>query len=106
MDLPFTEQSFNRVFLAHFYGHLVPNERRVFLTGARRVAGELMIVDSALRPGAAAEQVIQERILNDGSRHRVFKRYLTAQQLADEIDGEVLLDGSWFVVARTRQIPG
>lgn len=40
-------------------------------------------------------------MLNDGSRHQVYKRYLTGQQLADELDGEVLLDGTWFAAART-----
>jgi len=40
-------------------------------------------------------------VLNDGSRHQIYKRYLTGQQLADELDGEVLLDGTWFAAART-----
>lgn len=56
-------------------------------------------VDSALRPGVQPEQE-QERVLNDGSRHRVLRRYLTGQQSADEVGGEVLLDGTWFVPAR------
>ncbi len=49
-----------------------------------------------------AEQVRewQQRVLNDGSRHRVYKRYLTGTQLAAEINGRVLFDGSWFVAAR------
>jgi len=42
----------------------------------------------------------EERLLNDGSRHRIFKRYLTAAQLAGEIGGDVLIDGMWFVAAR------
>jgi len=57
------------------------------------------VVDSAPRPGVPAE-LWQERVLNDGSRHRVFKRYLTAAQLAGEIGGQPLLDGRWFVAAR------
>jgi hypothetical protein len=32
----------------------------------------------------------------------VFKRFLAPAQLAEEIDGEVLLAGSWFVAARRR----
>jgi demethylmenaquinone methyltransferase/2-methoxy-6-polyprenyl-1,4-benzoquinol methylase len=63
------------------------------------VASELVVVDSALRPGVAPEQW-QERVLNDGSRHRVYKRFLTARGLADEIGGEVLLDATWFVAAK------
>lgn len=100
LDLPFPDGAFDRVLTAHFYGHLPASERVVFLAEARRVAGELIVIDSALRPGVEPEQW-QERVLNDGSRHRVFKRYLTGRQLADEIDGEVLLQGSWFVAART-----
>jgi len=71
----------------------------VFLAEARRVAGELIVIDSDLGPAVKAEQW-QERVLNDGSRHRVHKRHLTGQQLADELDGEVLLDGTWFAAAR------
>jgi hypothetical protein len=59
----------------------------------------LVIVDSALRPDVEAEQ-LQERVLNDGSRHSVYKRYLSGRQLAAEIGGRVLFDGRWFVVAR------
>jgi hypothetical protein len=62
------------------------------------VANELVVVDTALRPGATAEQ-LQERILNDGSRHHVFKRFLRAEQLADEIGGQPVLAGDWFVAA-------
>jgi len=57
-----------------------------------------------LRPEVEPEQW-QERVLNDGSRHQVYKRYLTGQQLADELDGEVLLDGTWFVAARRSRWP-
>jgi hypothetical protein len=59
-----------------------------------------VVVDSALRPGVAPEEW-QERVLNDGSRHRVFKRYLSGAQLAAEIGGEVLSEGRWFVAARS-----
>lgn len=91
--------SFERVFTAHFYGHLPPEERARFLGEASRLAPELVVVDSALRPGVDAEQW-QTRVLNDGSTHRVYKRYLSAGQLAAEIGGEVLFAGEWFVGAR------
>lgn len=71
---------------------------------ARRVAKELVVVDSALRDDVDPEQW-QERVLNDGSRHQVYKRYLTPQQLADEIGGEVVQDGQWFVAARASWTP-
>ena len=84
-------------------GGVVPvaEERALFLAEANRVATELVVIDSALRPGVAAEQR-QPRERNDGSRHRIYKRYLSASQLADEIDGEVLLERMWFVAARKR----
>jgi len=102
LRLPFPDGSFDRVLTGHFYGHLPSHEREAFLAEARRVAPELIVIDSALRPGLAAEQW-QERVLNDGSRHRVYKRYLTAQRLAAEIGGRVLLDGPWFVAARAAE---
>jgi demethylmenaquinone methyltransferase/2-methoxy-6-polyprenyl-1,4-benzoquinol methylase len=99
LDLPFADGAFDRLFTGHFYGHLVLDERAAFLAEARRVARELIVVDSALRDGVEPEQW-QERTLNDGSRHRVFKRFLTAEGLAEEIGGEPLLGGVWFVAAR------
>jgi demethylmenaquinone methyltransferase/2-methoxy-6-polyprenyl-1,4-benzoquinol methylase len=97
LDLVVADRSFDRVFTGHFYGHLPPDERRRFLAEAQ----ELVIVDSALRPGVEPEEH-QERVLNDGSRHTVYKRYLTAKELADEIGGEPVLDGRWFVGAWVR----
>jgi ubiquinone/menaquinone biosynthesis C-methylase UbiE len=98
LALPFPDGAFDRLFSGHFYGHLPSDERAAFLAEAGRVAGELVVVDSAIRPGVAAEQW-QQRVLNDGSRHRVYKRYLGAEQLAAELGGEVLMAGSWFVAA-------
>jgi SAM-dependent methyltransferase len=99
LALPFADGAFDRVITGHFYGHLPPEERATFLAQAGRVADELIVIDSALRPDVAPE-AWQERTLNDGSRHRVFKRHLTAAQLADEIGGEPLWSGRWFVAAR------
>jgi ubiquinone/menaquinone biosynthesis C-methylase UbiE len=102
LALPFATVAFDRVLTAHFYGHLPPVERDAFLAEARRVAHELVVIDSALRPGVEPE-AWQERTLQDGSRHRVFKRFLTADGLAREIGGAPLLAGTWFVAARARQ---
>jgi SAM-dependent methyltransferase len=98
VPLPFAGGELDRVFTGHFYGHLLPGERERFLAEARRVASELVVVDSALRDGVEAEEW-QERVLNDGTRHRVYKRYFTGAGLADELGGgDVLHDGRWFVV--------
>jgi ubiquinone/menaquinone biosynthesis C-methylase UbiE len=96
--LPFQDSSLERVFTGHFYGHLLPEQRARFLDESRRIAPELVVVDAKIHPAVRSEQ-IQERVLNDGSSHRVFKRYFTTDQLADELDGGwVLFDGRWFVM--------
>ncbi len=100
LRLPFKDGTFERVFTSHFYGHLEEPARTRFLTEARRVAPELVVVDAALRPGVQAEEW-QERILNDGSSWEVYKRYFTAGGLATELGGgETLLAGAWFVAVR------
>jgi ubiquinone/menaquinone biosynthesis C-methylase UbiE len=97
VPLPFGDAEFDRLFTSHFYGHLLPPEREAFLREARRVTREVVVVDSALRPDVKPEEW-QERKLNDGSRHRVYKRFFTPAELADELgDGRVLHDGRWFV---------
>ncbi|HXZ57143.1 MAG TPA: class I SAM-dependent methyltransferase [Gaiellaceae bacterium] len=101
LELPFPDGSFERVFTAHFYGHLDEDDRLRFLGEARRVAVELVVVDSALRPDVEPEEM-QERILDDGSRWEVYKRYFTPAGLADELGGgSTLLDGRWFVAVRS-----
>jgi ubiquinone/menaquinone biosynthesis C-methylase UbiE len=98
--LPFTDGEFERVFTGHFYGHLEDPARTGFLGEARRLAQELVVVDSALRDDRPPVSW-QERILNDGSRHEVFKRYFDAGQLAEELGGgEVLYAGRYFVMVR------
>jgi ubiquinone/menaquinone biosynthesis C-methylase UbiE len=99
LALPFADASFERVFTAHFYGHLQEAERVRFLAEARRVAGELVVVDSAMRDGVEREGV-QTRILEDDSRWTVFKRYFTAPELAAELGGVILHAGRWFVAVR------
>lgn len=97
VPLPFGNGDFERVFTSHFYGHLLDHERGPFLHEARRVGTQLVVVDSALRPEVAAEQW-QERVLEDGSRHDVYKRFFSASQLADELGGgDILHEGRWFV---------
>jgi len=100
LDLPFPDGSFDRVFTGHFYGHLEANHRERFVEEARRVAPELVVVDSITRLDEEPEQV-QERILNDGTRWTVYKRYFEPEQLTEELGGgEVVLANRWFVVVR------
>jgi demethylmenaquinone methyltransferase/2-methoxy-6-polyprenyl-1,4-benzoquinol methylase len=102
LSLPFADGEFGRVFTGHFYGHLEEPERSRFLAEAGRVAAELVVVDSALREDEAAE-AWQERVLNDGSSHEVYKRFFAGEELAAELGGgEILHAGRWFVMVRAR----
>ena len=101
VPLRFADGAFDRVFTGHFYGHLLADERERFVAEARRVAPELVVVDSALHDGVEPEEW-QERVLNDGTRHKVYKRYFRGTELADELGGgAVLHDGRWFVAVKT-----
>jgi ubiquinone/menaquinone biosynthesis C-methylase UbiE len=100
LALPFPNDSFSRVFTGHFYGHLSEDERALFLEEARRVARELVVVDASRAHSDVAEDV-QERVLNDGTRWEVYKRWFTGAELAAELGGgEALHEGRWFVVVR------
>ena len=84
--------AYDRIFTAHFYGHLDAAQRAELLAIP---TSELIVVDSAGGP----REAWQERTLNDGSTHSVFKRWFSAESLAAELGGEttVLHDGPWFV---------
>ena len=93
VPLPFPDASFDRVVTGHFYGHLEPAQRERFVAEARRLAPELIVVDSA---GSGEEW--QERTLDDRTRWRVYKRWFTADVLLEELGGgRPLHDGRWFV---------
>jgi len=102
--LPFADSAFERVFVSHLYGHVRPEERQAFLEEVRAVGGELVFADAGAR-GDSSRDEWQERVLSDGSRHRVYKRFFTASALASEIEGRVVHDGYWFVVARAEAGP-
>jgi ubiquinone/menaquinone biosynthesis C-methylase UbiE len=99
-DLPFADDSFERVFTSFFYGHLEEPERTVFLREARRVAPELVVVDSALTDDVEPVER-QERVLGDGSRWQVYKRFFEPEELVEELGGgRTLFAGRWFVAVR------
>jgi ubiquinone/menaquinone biosynthesis C-methylase UbiE len=100
LELPFEDDSFDRVFTSYFYCHLEEPERKRFLSEARRIARELVVVASVPGAGDPVERY-EERLLKDGSRWTVFKRVFTGEQLMAELgSGEVLHEGRWFVVVR------
>jgi ubiquinone/menaquinone biosynthesis C-methylase UbiE len=97
LELPFADGSFDRVLTGHFYGHLEDGDRLRFLDEARRVAPELVVVDSALHEGVEPVEW-QERELSDGSRWEVYKRYFTPEGLAEELGGARILHArTWFL---------
>jgi ubiquinone/menaquinone biosynthesis C-methylase UbiE len=100
LELPFADGSFDRLFTSFFYGHLDEDERERFLEEARRVATELVVVDSS-RERADVDSELQERTLNDGTIWEVYKRYFRPEDLLDELGGgEVLHAGHWFVAVQ------
>jgi demethylmenaquinone methyltransferase/2-methoxy-6-polyprenyl-1,4-benzoquinol methylase len=99
-QLPFRSAQFDCLLAGHFYGHLDETARRIFLTEARRVSTSLLIIDAAARDDVPPEEH-QERVLNDGSRHVVYKRYFTPQCLIGELgSGRTLHAGRWFVAVQ------
>jgi SAM-dependent methyltransferase len=100
LRLPFADAVFERAFTSHFYGHLEDDVRGRFLAEARRVAPELVVVDAAVRPDHERIE-LQERVLDDGTRWEVYKRYFEPDELAAELGGgETLFAGRWFVAVR------
>jgi demethylmenaquinone methyltransferase/2-methoxy-6-polyprenyl-1,4-benzoquinol methylase len=100
-ELPFENGSFERVFTGHFYGHLEEAERRRFLAEAHRVTAELVVVDAS-RTHSEVDEQWAPRVLRDGSRWEVYKRWFTPPELLAELGGgDVLLAGHWFLVVRS-----
>ena len=97
LELPFGDGALERVATGHFYGHLETGDRVRFLAEARRVAPQLLVVDSARRDDVPAERM-DRRVLDDGSRHEVFKRWFEPGELVEELGGgSVIHAGRWFV---------
>jgi ubiquinone/menaquinone biosynthesis C-methylase UbiE len=99
LSLPFEDDAFDRVFTSYFYCHLETDERGRFLAEARRVAPELVVVASIRGDGDASERW-EDRRLEDGSQWNVYKRVFEGPDLADELKGEIVFKGRWFVVVR------
>jgi ubiquinone/menaquinone biosynthesis C-methylase UbiE len=102
LELPFADGEFDRVFTSYFYCHLEERERLRFIAEARRVAPELVVVGTSRREDLPANRW-EERVLQDGSRWEVFKRYFRPEELVAELGGgEVLHLGHYFLVVRSR----
>jgi ubiquinone/menaquinone biosynthesis C-methylase UbiE len=99
LALPFEDGAFERVFTSYFYCHLETDERERFLAEARRVAHELVVVASIRGDGDAFERW-EDRRLKDGSKWNVYKRVFNGSDLAEELNGEIVFKGRWFVVVQ------
>jgi SAM-dependent methyltransferase len=99
LSLPFDDQAFDRVFASYFYCHLKTDERERFVADVRRVAAELVVV-AAIRGDADPSERWEDRRLEDGSQWNVYKRVFEGPDLADELNGEIVFKGRWFVVVR------
>jgi ubiquinone/menaquinone biosynthesis C-methylase UbiE len=99
--MPFADNSFERVFASFFYGLLPLADRGRFLGEARRVGGELILVEPTPEwaPSGRAEGW-EERRLSDGSRYEIYRRYFTADAFAQELDGRILFAGRLMVMGR------
>jgi hypothetical protein len=97
LRLPIRDRAVARVFAAHIYGLLSDEERRPFLSEARRIAEELVVVDAGRPPGVPAEHW-QRRTLGGDETFRVFRRHFKAEALASEINGRPLFSGRFYVM--------
>ena len=99
-QMPFADRAFDRVLASSFYGLLPLPDRGRFLAEAGRVADELILVEPTpeFGPGGRTEGW-EERVLSDGSRYEIYRRYFTAEALAEEIGGRILFAGRWVVMA-------
>jgi SAM-dependent methyltransferase len=98
LPLPFQDGAFERVFSSHFYDHLLPAERLRFLEEAARVAPELVLVQQR---GEAHREGREQRRLEDGTSHEIYKVLFTADSLLAELGGgELLYEGPLFLAVQ------
>jgi ubiquinone/menaquinone biosynthesis C-methylase UbiE len=99
--MPFSDHSFDRIFASFFYGLLPLEDRGRFLEEARRVGGELILVEPTppWAPSGRTEGW-EERHLSDGSRYEIYRRYFTADAFARELGGRILFAGRLMVMAK------
>ncbi len=90
-----------RVFAAHIYGLLTEDQRGQFLSEARRVADEIVVVDAG-RPLGVPSEHWQRRSLG-GETFMVFRRHFDSEALAAEVDGRPLFSGRFYVVVSAKR---
>ncbi len=96
--LPFPDNTFDLVFTGFLLSHIPHDKLQDLLNSLKRIlkpGGNLLVFDSAMRPGVQPE-LVDRRTLNDGSYHAVLKINYTHVQL------EALLK-SVFAASSARQ---
>ena len=102
--LPFAAGSFDRVFTANFYGLLRAPERALFMADVSRVATELIVVDLRSDDDAPMEG-IEERSIGTDVTYPIFRRRFTPQGLRDELGGELIYSGRYFLAVQVTLAP-
>src|SRR5919107_65337 len=79
-------------------------ERELFLGEALRVAAEQIIhvEPTPLFGPSGLREALEERVLPDGSRFRIYRRCFDPEGLAEELGGRVHFAGRWSVMAAAR----
>ena len=96
--LPLHDRSVGCVFATHIYGLLDESDRATLLREARRVAPRIVVLDAGRPAGVPAEQWQQRTSGLDQQIYNVHRRHFDARELADEIGGQVLFAGHFYVV--------
>jgi Methyltransferase domain len=98
LSLPLLDRSVQYVSATHIYGILGEADRGALLQEARRVAHQLVLLDSGRPAGIPGEQWQQRTSGLDQRTYHVLRRHFDADELADEIGGHVLFAGRFYVV--------
>lgn len=99
-SLPFADRAFDVVFSANVYGLLQPDERTGFLTEAARLGREIVIVDLRSEEDEHVEGM-ERRVVEDAT-YSIFRRRFTPEGLRDELAGELLYAGRYFIAVRAK----
>lgn len=99
-SLPFADRAFDVVFTANVYGLLQPDERARFLAEAARLGRELVVVDLRSEDDELVEGIERREV--GSATYSIFRRRFTPESLRDELDGELLYAGRYFLAVRTK----
>ena len=99
--LPMRDQAVERVFCTQIYGLLTPPEREALVREVRRVADDLVVLDAGRPEGVPGEHWQQRTISGGEGPFRIYRRHFRGDELADELRGEALYSGQFYVLVHT-----